>query len=429
MQIVSTDASPSPGLSFAHFLAGLTGMLAAALLLTWQPEALLTRWHPATLAAVHLFALAGLMPVMLGALFQFVPVACGLALPRFGAGDWLLLLALETGAAGLAAGFLSGSPVSLSLGGGLALLALILAGARLAWALWRQKLSAALVASLRRSALALFATLALATVLLGVMSHGWPLPFMALVDWHAQWGLAGWIGGLIAAVAGMVVPMFHVTDSYPQRWEQALRLLPAALVISGLGLLLGQAWLSGLAVILLCALAATFGQITARRVLAARRGEKDAFHYGWLLVASLALLLAPLGLVAHFLADPRWGVAFGVMALAGLGSLTVSVMLYRIVPFLIWLHWQRANKARARLPLLHRIVPETGQRIELAAETLGVLLLAAAAFFPALTQAAALLLALARLGQILLLARAMRDFRERLDVLRALPPKVRAASH
>ena len=114
-----------------------------------------------------------------------------------------------------------------------------------------------------------------------------------------------------------------------------------------------------------------------------------------------------------------------MLALAGLGGGTVSVMLYRIVPFLIWLHWQRANKARARLPLLHQIVPERWQRAQLATELLALAVLCCAAFVPVLTQAGALLLAAGKLGQTVLLARAMRDYRQRLTILKTLPPRVR----
>jgi hypothetical protein len=104
------------------------------------------------------------------------------------------------------------------------------------------------------------------------------------------------------------------------------------------------------------------------------------------------------------------------------------VMLYRIVPFLIWLHWQRANKARARLPLLHRIVPELGQRIHLGIELGSIVLLALGAFMPQMVSVAAVLLLAAKLLQFGLLARAMRDFRQRLAVLRTLPPRSRAAA-
>lgn len=425
MQILSTEASPTPEISFFHFLLGLAAMLAASILLALHPDALLTRWHPASFAAVHLFALGGLMPVMLGALFQFVPVACGLTLPRLGAIDWLLPLLLELGAGVMAAGFLNGRTGWIAGGGGLALAMLAASALRLAWTLWRRQLAATLVAALRRAAVALGASLLLALLLLGGMHAGWPMPFMTLVDWHAQWGIAGWVGGLVVAVAGMVVPMFHVTPPYPPQWERATRTLPWLLALSGLATLAGADPLATVAITLLCALAAAFGLLTTRRVLRSRRGEKDAFHAGWLGLGILVLLLAGIGLAARLSPDPRWGMAFGVLALIGLGGGTISVMLWRIVPFLIWLHWQRANKARLRLPLLHRIVPEQGQRLHLATELAAIVLLVGASFGAALAAVAAWLLAVAKLMQILLLLRAMRDYRLRLSTLRAAPARER----
>ena len=425
MQLVSTAASPDPSLSFAHFLCGLVGMAAAGLLLVWQPEALLTRWHPTALAAVHLFALAGLMPVMLGALLQFVPVACGVALPRWPRADWLILFMLLAGAYALAGGFLLADPAWL-LGAGLLLAASLLSFlTKLVAALWQQKLQAPLSAALRRNTLAFGATVLLGLVLVGVMRFGWALPFMQLVDWHAQWGLIGWVGGLIVSVSSVVVPMFHVSAPYPKHWEQAARSLPLLVLTGGLASLAGWPLLAQVCAVLLAALCLAFGLLTSLRVVQAKRGERDAFHWGWLGVAALASALALLGLLASVSPDPRWGVAFGVLALAGLGGGTVSVMLYRIVPFLIWLHWQRANKARERLPLMHQIVPERWQRAQLLAEGLALILLGAAAFFPALCLPGSALLTASKLGQTLLLTRAMHDFGKRLKLLESLPARAR----
>lgn len=426
--MLSTEASPAPEISFACFLAGLGGMLAASILLALHPEAFLTRWHPASFAAVHLFALGGLMPVMLGALFQFVPVACGLVLPRLGVFDWLLPWLLELGAGIMAAGFLNGRASWIAAGGSLALLLLTVSATRLAWTLWRSRLAAALVAALRRAALALGVTMLLAVLLLACMLSGWNLPFMALVDWHAQWGIGGWIGGLIAAVASMVVPMFHVTQAYPPHWERAIRALPWLLALAGIATLAGADFLASGALALLCMLAAGFGLLTTLRVLRSRRGEKDAFHAGWLVAGILSVLTAVLGLAARFSPDPRWGMAFGVLSLVGLGGGLISVMLWRIVPFLIWLHWQRANKARLRLPLLHRIVPEFGQRLQLAAELCALVLLVAACFRSGIASGATSLLAISKLLQIVLLLRAIRDYRKRLVQLHATPARERHAT-
>lgn len=427
MPITTTEASPPPAISFIHFLCGLGGMLAAALLLAWEPMAMLTRWHPATLAAVHLFALGGLMPVMLGALYQFVPVASGLALPRWRGFDYLILVGQLAGAGLLAAAFLGLGPVAFGAAGLLLGLSLLAAAARLLWALWAQAASGVLVALLRANGIALCVTVLLGLLLVAILMFDWSLPLVAIVDAHALWALAGWVGGLIVSVASVVVPMFHVTGAYPARWARAARLLPLLLLAGSVALWLELPRLAQLVWLLLALGAAVFGYLTLRRVLAARRGERDAFHWGWLGVSLLCLLLAASAAAATLLDDARWGMAFGVLALVGLGGGTVSVMLYRIVPFLIWLHWQRANKARARLPLLHQIVPERWQRGQLAAELLALGLLLGACFLPALTLPGALLYAGSKLLQAGLLARAMRDFRQRLAILRSLPPKQRAS--
>ncbi|MBS1207613.1 MAG: hypothetical protein H6R19_11 [Proteobacteria bacterium] len=425
--MVSTEASPAPDITFAHMLAGVAGMIAAALLLVWQPDALLTRWHPATLAAVHLFALGGLMPVMLGALFQFVPVACGLSLPRWGRLDGWILVVLMLGSLTLAGSFLQGSTLGFGLAGVLLLGSLLSVGARLAWALGRQAGPGELARTLLRSVLALAGTVSLASLLLGILIRGWQLPLLAIVDWHALWGIAGWMGGLIASVASMVVPMFHVTDAYPRRWFWLSRLVLMALLLGTFASWLAWGWLVSVAVCVLAVAAVSFGILTVRRVHASKRGEHDAFHWGWLGVTVLAVAMGGIGALAHFSPDARWGVAFGILALAGLGGGTVSVMVYRIVPFLIWLHWQRVNKARIRLPMLHQIVPERWQGVQLSVEGLSVLLLCAGAFFPALVLPAACGMALGKLGQWILLARAMRDYAQRLPVLKALPPRVAAS--
>ncbi|MDQ7990130.1 MAG: hypothetical protein REI09_10910 [Candidatus Dactylopiibacterium sp.] len=427
MQLISTHASPSPRQSFGHFLAGIAGMALAAALLAWEPAALATRWHPAALAAVHLCALGGLMPVMLGALFQFVPVACGLSLPDAGRIEWLRLAALEAGAVILATGFVQGRADAIAAGGTLALASLAWSAARLLRALHAQPASTALPRAMRRAALALAMTLALGGVLVGILRLGGELPFLALVDWHAQWALAGWVGGLILAVAGVVVPMFHVTAPYPARWEQLTRALPWLVFAAGAGSLAAQRWLTTVAVAALCALAAGFGVLSILRVRASRRGERDAFHYGWLGAGLFALLAGATGLAAQVAADPRWSVAFGVIALGGLGGITITVMLYRIVPFLIWLHWQRANRARARLPLLHQIVPARPQAWQLGTEAVAVGGLALGAFLPETVCLAAILLFFSKSAQFFLVCRAIREFSARLRVLQALPPRPRAA--
>ncbi|MBK9394043.1 MAG: hypothetical protein IPN40_09190 [Uliginosibacterium sp.] len=151
-------------------------------------------------------------------------------------------------------------------------------------------------------------------------------------------------------MATVVVPMFHVSKPYPGHWNLALLTLPWLLLTGSAAALTGFGSTATVASLMLAALVALFGGLTAQRVWASQRGERDAFFWGWLGVALLSMALGGLGATAALASDPRWGTAFGLLALAGLGGCTLNVMLYRIVPFLIWLHWQRANKARPLTP-------------------------------------------------------------------------------
>lgn len=54
----------------------------------------------------------------------------------------------------------------------------------------------------------LLTVVALGILLALAMARGWALPLPELTDLHAGWGLAGWAGILLAAVAYVVVPMF-----------------------------------------------------------------------------------------------------------------------------------------------------------------------------------------------------------------------------
>ena len=136
---VSTADSPAPELTFLYIKVGIAGFIAAATVLLLWPNALSSRWSGATLAAVHLFALGGLAPAMVGALFQFMPVASGIALAPWGRGEFAIMAALSLGAACLGTGFLAANRGAMGLGAALAVSALALVGARLAATLCRPR--------------------------------------------------------------------------------------------------------------------------------------------------------------------------------------------------------------------------------------------------------------------------------------------------
>lgn len=421
---VSTADSPAPDLTFLYLKTGIAGVIAAAAVLLLWPDALASRWSGAALAAVHLFAIGGLAPAMVGALFQFVPVASGLALAPWGRGELAVMALLSIGAACLGGGLLAAHRGVTGAGAALAVIALSLVGARLAAAVWREREAAMIVLGLRASIFGLAGALALAAFLVFELVVRQRQPPAGWIDWHAMWAIAGWAGTLIASVATVIVPMFNVTDGYPRAWQRVVRSVPWWLLVGVGALALDIALPADFARLVLALMAGAFGLLTLRLLQRSRRRQSDVFRWGWGLIGFTAALSGVLGALAAFSDDSRWTMAFGVCVLAGFAGITVTTMIYRIVPFLIWLHWQRINKARARLPLMHEIIPGKPQNIQMALQAGGIAVLCLAAFVPTLQPVGALLWLASQCSLLVLVSRATRQYDRTRAKLLAMPPRV-----
>lgn len=424
---ISTADSPAPDLTFLYLKTGIAGAIAAAVVLLLWPHALASRWSGATLAAVHLFAIGGLAPATVGALFQFVPVASGRTLAQWGHAEYLVLGALASSAALLATGFLVAERSLLGLGAVLGLTALGLVAGRLAVALWHRGEEGAQVApivrGLRASVLGLVGALAIASVLAFELVVRSRQPQLAWVDWHALWAIAGWAGVLIGSVATVIVPMFNVTDAYPARWLRVVGSVPLWLLVGLLGVSLGSAVVPELARAALATMAMAFGVLTLRLLLRSRRRRGDVFRWGWMAASAMAAASGLTGGLAAWTSDARWATAFGVCALAGFAGIAVTTMVYRIVPFLTWLHWQRLNKARVRLPLMHEIIPARPQQIQLALQLAGIAALVVGCFGAGFAIAGALLWLTSQLVLLALVFHATRLYRRNAAQLQRLPPR------
>ena len=78
MARLALDQAPAVSLPRRFLLsAPLWGMLAGVLLFVDGGAALRSRWHPATLALMHVFTLGVLGNVMFGSVLQFLPAAAG----------------------------------------------------------------------------------------------------------------------------------------------------------------------------------------------------------------------------------------------------------------------------------------------------------------------------------------------------------------
>jgi len=357
------DQAPPLSVPLRFFLtAPLFGVLAAVLLFWHGPTGLASRWTPTMLAFTHLLTLGFLTSAMLGALLQMLPVLAGapVARPRLVSG--VVHGLLTTGTLALVTGFLAPGtgafPVALLLlGPGLALFV----GVALE-CLWRAPIGDSTARTMGIALVGLAITVALG-IGLGVGARtGAPSSWTGV---HIGWGLLGWVAMLIGGVAWQVVPMFQLTPPYPAWLRRAyapvlfftLLGLSAALLLAP-GRLAEKFFGAAIAAAL-----ALFAGITLLRQRQRRRRLPDVTLAFWRLAMTslLAAVLLWLAGAAEIVRGERLAFLYGVLFLLGFAASAVHGMLYKIVPFLLWLHLQRKN-IRGTLPNMKELLPDRRTR-------------------------------------------------------------------
>jgi len=427
MNTASISLAQSPPLSVpARFFATgpVFGMLTGLLLIAAGASMISDRWTPAVLAATHLLTLGYMGMIMLGALMQVFPVVIGHAFRNPLGVSRLVHASLTIGVVLLAAGFLAGEEAIM-----LAALAAILAALLIFLGAAARTLSGVDVwgDTARTIALALAAFAVMtglgAWLALGHTPHV-PLE-RSWTDFHAAWGLAGWVPLLLMGVAFQVVPMFQVTPPYPPVVRRVLPVLLFAMLLTGMlahGLGLPD-WLvtlsQAVAALVLIGFAVTTLMLQRRR----RRSRPDVTVSYWRV--GLACLI--LGVLAWFSglllpairSDPRLPLLLGVLIIPGFSLSVINGMLYKIVPFLVWLHLAMSPTASGRPPAgsapgVKNVIPAARPWFQLRIHALSVLLMAAGVLgVPGLLQAggAAFTVACALIG--LDIVSALRLYRSR----------------
>ena len=381
------DQAPPFSVPLRFFLtAPLFGAAAAVVLLWAGPSSFASRWNTPLLAAIHLLTLGFLTMVMIGALMQLLPVLAGSPLRRPRAVAAAVHVLLVFGALALTASFFVPA-IALryaalgALGVGLAVF-VVAAGASLVRAQSNPSVTA------MRLALAGLAV----TVLLGLLiGLDWARSLFGVVpmvaDTHLAWGLVGWVALLVIGVAYQVVPMFQLTRAYPpwlRRW-----LVPVVFAALLLWTAASSAttaipvWLAHAAAAVMAAALATFAIVTLWLQTTRKRRLPDATMRFWLL--AMVSLLACIALWAvqttSLVADARLALLAGAWMTVGFAGSVIQGMLYKIVPFLAWLHLQ-ARGARYILPNMKEFLPDSRALPHVWLHAAAVALIAPAAFAP-----------------------------------------------
>lgn len=341
-QGLAFDEAPPLMLVLRSFLLAPWFLAASgAVLMVAGPGAWADRYTPGLLAATHLVTIGFLLLTATAAVFQLVPVVAGIGLPYAATLLPVIRWTLALGAVFLATAFLGHRPLFFALAMiPLALAAAVFTVSALA-ALWRLPKQQTMTPMIH-AILMLGVALIFGLIMAGERAAGAPVS-VRLLDAHPLWALAGGTFVLWAAVAAQVLPMFQGVRPWPASISLALGPLILGLLLA---MLAADAWTgSALRIILRVALAAvvaTVGAHAAYRLHTRSRRRADAMTVFWFMgLAALTGAALTGGLMgADVVTGPRGPLVFGFLALAGAAVSVIDGMLYKIVPFLIWLHLQ-----------------------------------------------------------------------------------------
>lgn len=413
-RVLDIERSPPAALSLRFFLtAPLFAVLAGAVLL-WDGEAAFgSRWSPAVLAATHLLTLGVLTMVMCGALLQLLPVVAGAAIPRAALCARLMHGPLSAGTLLLALAFWRQAPLLFALATPPLVLSLAWLLAGCGAALWRaapegvdRNRALPMTGAVRTALLALAPTLVAGATMAAMLAWPRPAGLHTMADLHAMWGLLGWVGMLLIGVAWQVIPMFQVTPLYPASITRALGLLvPALLVAVTVAQVAGHALAAPLRALLFGAFA-LFAIFTLLLLARRKRPAPDSTTLFWRLSMASLLACAPAWYAP--LSETARPLLLGILFLLGFASSAIHGMLYKIVPFLLWHHWQEQGLGRP-VPGIRQVILDAHALAHFYCHLLAVTLLALAALWPAwLLRPAALALIASNLVLGLNLVRAAR---------------------
>jgi hypothetical protein len=360
--------APSTTLPLLFTITGLLALFSGATWLVAQPD-ILAAYHytPGAVAVTHLFVLGWICSIVMGAMYQLVPVALEAKLFS----ERLAQIQFVFHVVGFAGMVWAFQTWNLKMAGGFG--TVLSAGVALFFLNILQTLRRVpkwnVIATAIASAIGwVVCAVAAGLVIAVAKSYSDALPSLAgfvfrfdpigAMHAHAHLGAVGLFIILIVGVSYKLIPMFTLSElQNPRRAAWSVWLLNFGLAGSFVTIVLRNPWKIAFAVVIAAALA-LYG-LELRAILRARKRLVLDWGVKTFLVAVGMLL--PLSLLAVALSWPGlpmngWTMqlenVYGFLALAGVVSFAIIGMLYKIVPFLVWFGTYSRHIGRAQVPAL-----------------------------------------------------------------------------
>jgi len=336
--------SPSIQTPVKFFITAILFAIVAAIIALWQGHtAFISRWSSATLAITHILVLGYAGLIMQGALLQIVSVVLGKQPPYVERLAIPIHLFLTLGVAFLAWGFLTFNSELLFFSALLIVLSFVTFIISLLISIVKRKARSDTGFGIAMAIFSLIITLALGVwLVLAYTSESISLN-RQLTTIHLSWGLLGWVGILVFTIAYEVVPMFQLTKNYPAiitKWLGLMLLIGLFSYSSGLFFSLEIVSLIGRIVIAISL--SLFACITLWLQYKRKKKQSDPTLWFWRIGMVFLLLTILLWSIGQFEVEiaksTTYPISLGVLMIVGFILSIINGMLYKIIPFLVWLH-------------------------------------------------------------------------------------------
>ena len=376
--------APRVALPLAFILTGLLALIIGCCWLVLRPDLLATyHYNQYIIAVTHLFVLGWICSIVMGAMYQLVPVALETRLYSERLAWWHFACHVA-GFVGMVAMFriwnmkqVGHFGSGLAFGVGLFIYNMLRTLRRVPkWNITASAVAAALAwigltitagLSLAIAKCTYESTAGLATAggvrslvsglrsIAGFMSH---FDAISAMHAHAHAGAVGLFTMLLVGVSYKLIPMFTLSELRSKtRAALSVALVNLGLAGSFVTILLRSPWKFGFALVICTALAVYSWELAA--ILRCRK--RKTLDWGIKYFLTAVMLLLPVSGLALVLSWPGLPLnpftgqlenAYGFVGLIGVVSFAIIGMLYKIIPFLVWYGQYSQHIGRAQVPSL-----------------------------------------------------------------------------
>jgi len=377
---LSLDQGPNISVPFRFFFTAPIFFIIFAIALFFTPvNTLELRFDSMTVAIVHLFTLGVLTLIMIGALFQMLPVLVGVVAGGNAFVTWLIYSLTVAGIPIFFLGLYIGIDNLILFGVLLIALGLSIFLISISVDVLKADRKGKSVPLMQVSIVSLWLALILGLILSLSRSGFIDLPwYEALSNFHIVIALFGWAFALIVGVSLSVVPMFYVTPEFTPGCRRAIPFIIIGALIAFFILFFLYPSFVFLAELLMTQGVLMYAYQTIKRLRKRRRPIADVTVEYWK-TAMFMILVSVIFWWLGYIEPIFFTLSFISFGIGFLGSL-LQGMMYKIIPFLIWLHL--SSSGNFNIPTIREMINEEDMWVQLRLYQIFIALFILAFFFP-----------------------------------------------